>query len=760
MGMIGELFRSLRRQGGGAPRHRTPAEVRELIDAGRLDEARSALDHLPPNLAHAEAQRACLEGEILFRERRDEDAAGSFRRALADHPGMAAAHYGLSLVLAEAGQLDDAVLHAQFAVDMEPTAARFLAQMGYCHLRLDNFQAAETPLRRATRLSSANPYLWNNLGIVLRAKGDAQESRECFRHAVRLQPDFEAAVEHLAQLERDIAALQLNRTISLDASEGLQADAGEPVDEAFAEVGAAEAAGELQLAIKACEALELSRPDDEQVPITLSRLYERVGEADTACDALMAFLSRHPDSAGAKGTLGLVLLRIHRLAAAERWLSQAVDAQPDNVPLLLGLSAALARQDRFEEAAPWIQKAAELAPEDPAISGQLAANLVNRCRYDEGLAIVEALEARGITAAGKAPLLSYMGRFEESLAVMNADIALRPRDPAMRVQRAMLNLLLGHWTEGWDDYAYRGHSGNRDFRMLPFPRWHGEPLQGKRIIVLAEQGLGDQIMFSSCLLDLAALGPSQIVVEMNQRVAATIARSFPAMQVLATSQGNGLEWAKDFPDTDYFVHLGDLPRHFRQRLSDFPVHHGYLVADPARVAHWRARLLERGPGPWIGMSWKGGTELTRSPVRSMTPEHFLPLARATEAGWVCLQYGDVEGDVARAAAAGLPLAYWPEAIKDLDEFAALISALDLVVTVCNTTVHYAGALNKPVWVLAPRVPEWRYGVVTEHMPWYPSSRLFRQQEDQNWQHPIDAICRKLSLRWPRSPATDATAAES
>ncbi|NJN00263.1 MAG: glycosyltransferase family 9 protein [Aquincola sp.] len=120
------------------------------------------------------------------------------------------------------------------------------------------------------------------------------------------------------------------------------------------------------------------------------------------------------------------------------------------------------------------------------------------------------------------------------------------------------------------------------------------------------------------------------------------------------------------------------------------------------------------------------------------------LMTVREATWVNLQYGDVTADLEQAAASGMTLLHWPAAIADLDEFAALISALDLVITVCNTTVHYAGALGKPVWVMTPKVPEWRYGLTFESMPWYPSSRLFRQTEAGDWVSVLDRIGTELS----------------
>jgi hypothetical protein len=164
-----------------------------------------------------------------------------------------------------------------------------------------------------------------------------------------------------------------------------------------------------------------------------------------------------------------------------------------------------------------------------------------------------------------------------------------------------------------------------------------------------------------------------------------------------------------------------------------------------RIAYWKNRMDALGPQPKIGISWRGGMEVTRKSVRSMALTDLLPLAETCDATFVCLQYGDVHSDLTEAVAAGFKAHYWPEAIKDLDEFAALISSLDLVITVCNTTVHYAGALGRPVWVMAPHIPEWRYGLHFDSMPWYPSSRMFRQPEAGNWSAVIRRISREMSI---------------
>jgi hypothetical protein len=262
------------------------------------------------------------------------------------------------------------------------------------------------------------------------------------------------------------------------------------------------------------------------------------------------------------------------------------------------------------------------------------------------------------------------------------------------------------------------------------------------------------VMFASCLPDLLALRPRQLVVEAIDRVAPTLARSFPQAQVVATRQDRGLGWVKDLGEIDLYVPLGDLPRFFRRSREAFPVS-AYLKADPERVEFWRRRLEATGPRPWIGTSWRGGTETTRSTIRSMSPATLLPMSKATAGTWISLQYGLKPDDARAAIESGALGAHWPEAIADLDEFSALITALDAVVTVCNTTVHYAGALGRPTWVMAPRIPEWRYGLHNATMPWYPRVRLVRQSTDGEWQGPMQTIAAELSDLFGHPPTKPA-----
>ncbi len=195
---------------------------------------------------------------------------------------------------------------------------------------------------------------------------------------------------------------------------------------------------------------------------------------------------------------------------------------------------------------------------------------------------------------------------------------------------------------------------------------------------------------------------------------------------------------------DFHVTAGSVPRQFRRSADAFPRHNGYLRPDPGRVQYWRQRLAELGPGPKVGISWRGGMPSTSRGLRSIDLPVWAPLLRSPSIHFVSLQYGDTASELDRLLCDdGIPVHSWREPIDDLDETAALVCALDLVVSVCTAVIHLSGALGRPVWILVPSSAEWRYGAAGEAMPWYPSARLFRQRTAGQWEPVLHDVERAL-----------------
>jgi hypothetical protein len=235
------------------------------------------------------------------------------------------------------------------------------------------------------------------------------------------------------------------------------------------------------------------------------------------------------------------------------------------------------------------------------------------------------------------------------------------------------------------------------------------------------------------------------MIECSPKLRAIFCRSFPNATVYVSGPERQLPTQITGQQIDFEVPLGSLPLYFRRSSSQFPQHHGYLKADPTRVALWRKKLDLLGPGPKVGFSWKGGTYKTRNPVRSIPLQRWLPTLSCPTANFVSLQYTpDAAAEIETLAQShGITITHWQDAIDDYDETAALVCALDVVVTVCTSIVHLAGALGRPVWVAAPHVPEWRYGLEGDTMPWYPSARLFRQHRYGDWEKVIERMSEQV-----------------
>jgi hypothetical protein len=310
-----------------------------------------------------------------------------------------------------------------------------------------------------------------------------------------------------------------------------------------------------------------------------------------------------------------------------------------------------------------------------------------------------------------------------------------PGNPEAEGGLGQLELSCGAFGVGWELYESRKRTLAAPVRSFGFPVWAGESLAGKVLLVHAEQGLGDNILFANCLPDMLAEA-AHVVIETPAALKCLFARSFVGATVIGRDPRDiDRAWMQGLPVPDFETPIGSLARWRRRRVADFPAHQGYLRADSGKVAVWRDRLRQQAPGPWLGLAWRGGLARSAGAQRSLPLQTLLfALAELPEpVNLVSLQYGSVTEEIQAALAeTGIRLSHFPEAMADQDEAAALTSAVDTVVTVCQTQAHLAGALGKPGWVLVPANPSWRYGMTGERMPWYPALTLLRQEQWGDW----------------------------
>lgn len=463
------------------------------------------------------------------------------------------------------------------------------------------------------------------------------------------------------------------------------------------------------------------RAEDADAHLNLGLSCHRLGRREDAADSYALALAQRPEFAEAWFNLGTLDLERGAYESAAVSLKRAVLLAPHHAPALSNLGYV-----QFKYL---------------GLPGEGEEHLRRAVRAQPGFAAAR---------LNLGMLLQDRGLLDEALSAYQQALRREPDLTEARLNRALIWLARGDFARGWPQYeARKGGSVHFTARGFRFPDWDGKPAPGRTVLVYGEQGLGDEIMFASCLPEVIAR-TGRCVIDCATKLERLFARSFPTAAVHGGSQNDSDHgWLAAVGPVDFQIAIGSLPGHFRRSAADFPAHGGYLKADPAAVETWRTRLAALGAGPKIGISWRGGTVHTRSRLRSVELGELLPVLRTRDARFVSVQYGDCREEVARLHAEhGIAIEHWPDALADYDQTAALVAALDLVLSVQTAVVHLAGALGRPAWVLVPAVPEWRYRVEGETMPWYPSVRLMRQSGAGGWQPAIERVARELRERFP------------
>jgi len=310
-----------------------------------------------------------------------------------------------------------------------------------------------------------------------------------------------------------------------------------------------------------------------------------------------------------------------------------------------------------------------------------------------------------------------------------------------------LLLLLRDYEKGWEYYSdSRDKAGIIPYQ--PIHRvWSGEDVAGKTILLRGEQGVGDELMFASCITELTR-DASKIYMMCLPKLVVLFRRSFPEIAVFPNTYQKNLDvpvWEDQ--SIDYELPLTSLGVLYRRSVSQFPQSEGYLKVDANKANRWMHWLSTIGEGLKIGISWKGGVPDTRRYIRSIPLEQWKGILGTKNCTFVNLQYADFVDDINMIEdETGLRIWNHQDAIDDYDETAALVSSLDLVISVCTSVVSLASALNKEAWVLVPSSPGWVFGTSDVNTEWLPSARLYRQETPGDWLEAIDRVSEDLKNR--------------
>ncbi len=507
--------------------------------------------------------------------------------------------------------------------------------------------------------------------------------------------------------------------------------------------------GEYDAAAAAFQRAIACKHDFAEAHFYLGLTCRKRSAADDAADCLLLATTFREDFADAWYFLGLVDLERHRYADARRSFDTALRLNAGHIDAHAAYARLCEEQKQFVAALEHWEVVVSAKP-DHALAYCNLGRLTLREFLDAGAATAYVRRALALQPqlaeahSCLAQILQFEGRCEEAIAACDTALRLDPAAAHTRMIRALSRLMAGEFAAGWRDYEERKRIYPLfKVRKLPYPDWDGSPLEGKRLLIYHEQGLGDEIMFASCLPDVLRLGGA-CVVECSARLESIFRRSFPSAEVIVADQTSpDMSYLNAVPACDFQVAAGSLPQFFRRRAQDF-LGGGYLCADSAAVAKWRMRLQTPGAPLNIGVSWRGGVAQTNRVNRSIEPATLLPLLTTPGINFVSLQYGNQSEELALLCAEhGVQLHNFPEALASYDDTAALASALDLVVSVDTSVAHLAAALGKPVWVMVPANAEWRYMAAGHSMPWYSSMRIFRRRHGAGWESAVQEVVAAL-----------------
>ncbi|WP_431857490.1 tetratricopeptide repeat protein [Azospirillum sp.] len=583
-----------------------------------------------------------------------------------------------------------------------------------------------------------------NAGIGLHGQGRLEDAVTAFRDAVDADPTFAEAHFNLgntlAHGGRWDEAVEAYR-----AAAGLAPNAAEPsfaLGVAYEQLGHARAAAGHRIeAAAAYRAALLFRPEAPMAHVALGKVLLEQGRAADAAVCFARAARLNPTFADAFGGLGSALRRLERYADAEAACAVAIRLQPMGAAAHATLGDALYGQERLEEAVAAYRRAVALSPGFVHACVQLGSALLALGLAEESLAVCRA--AVTLAPAPSAPhnnlgnALKALGRMEAAERAFAAAVSRAPRDPLIRLNHALALLTLARFDEGWEAYEARWRTGMVRPRPFTQPQWAGEPLEGRTILLHAEQGMGDTLHFVRYAPLVAARG-GRVLLEV-QRPLLRLMQGVPgAERVIA--QGDPL------PEFDVHAPLLGLPRAFATRLDGIPGAEPYLRADPAEVESWRARLPADGLRVglvWAGEARKGVPHANRiDRQRSLALSQLAPLAGIPGVRFVSLQKGP-PAEQLRDPPPGLDVLDLMDGVGDFADTAALVANLDLVVGVDTSVIHLTGALAKPVWVLSRFDGCWRWLLGRDDSPWYPTLRLYRQDRPLDWTAAIERLAADL-----------------
>lgn len=670
------------------------------------------------------------------------EAAFAYQQALAANPRQPEALIGMSLVALASRQTEAAVKMAAAGVSAAPGMAAAWIALGQALKASGQSADAEAAYLRALRLDGTNALAHFGLGELRLAGGHAEEADAEFELALKRDPRLAGAhLGHgnaLALMERDAEALGCyERALALHPRLPEAEFAAGFVLMRMGRTGEAETRYRRAIA---------ARPDFAAAWMNLGHLLREQGQEMYAEAALRRATELRPDLIAGWINLAVLDRERGRTREAEEHLRTALELNPGQVETLIAWCQLCAHRKDLAAAWEWLRRALEVDPAQNEAVNMKGILLYSEGRFAEAVEAFEQAERLGSRTApsNRGNALLDLGRIEDALRAHQLAAERDPSHAGAAYNLALTQLRLGDWERGWPGYEarWRFREVHRVPRVFRQPRWRGQLLHGERVLLHAEQGLGDTIQFCRYAEQVAARGgiPILQVQEPAERLMGSLEVVRSGRGETAVLGGAPVEFALECP-------LMSLPAVFGTTVDTVPWRGAYLAAEPAAVEQKRAAFPSRHEGLRIGLAWAGNSRYKADRQRSMRLDALLPLLRSVPANWISLQKGETQSSIA-AQMAALPadviVQDGSSADRDLAETASLAATLDLVITTDTCIAHLAGAMAVPVWILLPHLADWRWMEEIETSPWYPTARLFRQPGPGDWESVLKRVARELT----------------
>ena len=656
---------------------------------------------MPPSPQH---QHQLRQAHALQMEGKLGQAADIYRAVLGEDPQNAPAMHLLGLLVMQAGQVEPGIELVRQSLTIMPGFAPAHESLGKGLEKLGRKEDALAAYDRLVQLAPGHADGYVHRSRVLESLSRNTEALRDMDKALSLRNEPQLMVNRgamLLQLQRDREALAaFDKAVAAGLDKAIVY---------FNRGIALTALTRLEEALASYDAALLRQPDYINAFINRGLVLESLGRPEDALTSYDRALDLDPESPEASANRMSLLMRMERRDEALAGFNDLIASQPDNAGAYANRGSLLKTLGEPQLAIADFDKAVLLRPDD----AQLRSN--------------------------RAIALQSVGRFDAALADHERALALHPASDAILFNKGFLLLMLGRFAEGLPLYEKRARvSAPPD--LDPTKAWKGisQSIAGKTILIHAEQGLGDVIMFSRYLIDLSALG-AKIVLSVRDHMARLL-RTLPVPVTFIPENTR--------PATlDFHAALGSLPLLFGTTVQTIPAPVPYLKAEPERVAAWRERLGDHGFR--IAISWQGKVRGINDPFRSFSLAALAPLAALQGVRLISLQKGEGREQLNDLPAGMAVEQLGEEFDAGFDAFidsAAVMEACDLVIS-CDTSIaHLAGALGRPAWIALKHVAEWRWLVERRDTPWYPGMILYRQPDIADWDSVFAAMARDLKQK--------------